>query len=225
MISISAENDPIRVYEKAISFNLKLHKNCKSEELIKNKKFFIQKYDLKDVKEKYGHDYAFLVVLDKGQDFDPKQPKYKSILFGDKGGVCDNAQTDERYESCGFTTGLMTLCFQDPDITKNGGVDANDEEQFKNNPEIQIKAINECEKIVTLNQCANPPAAGKAYTKAAIKAGFKKVFTVTPGGTNMRFWPVTEVEEEFLKNPIRFIQQYGQQWFFCKCKSSKCIIS
>ena len=119
-----------------------------------------------------------VVALDKGQDFDPKQPKYKSILFGDKGGVCDNAQTDERYERCGLATDLMTLCFQDLDITKNGGVDPNEEEQFKNNPDKQKEAVDGCAKIVTLNQSANPPAAGKAYTRAAIKAGFKKVFTV-----------------------------------------------
>lgn len=38
--------------------------------------------------------------------------------------------------------------------------------------------MNECEKIVTLNQSANPPAAGKAYTKAAINAGFKRFFVL-----------------------------------------------
>ena len=222
---ISVLSEPILGYEKEIKFNLQAHKECKSDELKNNKKFFIQKYDLKDVKDKYGHDFAFMVVLNKGQVFDPEQPKYKSILFGDKGGVCDNAQTDERYERCGLATDLMTLCFQDLDITKNGGVDPNEEEQFKNNPNKQKEAIDGCAKIVTLNQSANPPTAGKAYTRAAIKAGFKKVFTVTPGGINMTFWTVIEAEEEYLKNPIRFIQQYGQQWFFCKCKSSKCTIS
>ena len=193
--------------------------------MIDGKKFFIQKYDLKDVKDKYGHDIAFMIFLTKGEALDPLHPKYISVLFGDKGGVCDSAQTDENYERCGLTTSLMTSCFQDADITRNGGVDANDEEQFKNNPEKQKEAINECEKIVTLNQNANPPAAGKAYTKAAINAGFKKVFTVTPGGINMRFWTVDDVEEEYLKNPIKFIQQYGQQWFFCKCKRTNCTIS
>ena len=193
--------------------------------MVKNQKFFIQKYDLKDVKDTYAHDFAFKVVLDKGEDNDPKHPKYKSVLLGDKGGVCDNAQTDGKYERCGFTTNLMTVCFKDPDITRNGGLDANTEEQFQNNIDKQKEAIDECETLVTLNQNANPPAGGIAYTKAATKAGFQKVFTVIPGGANMKLWRVAEAEEAFLNNPIRFIQQYGQQWFFCKCKSSSCTIS
>ena len=212
---------PILIYEKELKFDLNAHKNCESEELIKNKKFYIQKYDLKDVKDTYAHDFAFKVVLDKGEDSDPKHPKYKSLLLGDKGGICDN-----KYERCGLATNLMTVCFQDPDITRNGGLDANTEQQFENNVDKQKEAIDDCETIITLTQSSNPPGAGIAYTKAATKAGFKKVFTVTPGSTNMKLWMVAEVEKEYLKNPIGFIQQYGQQWFFCKCKkSSKCTIS
>ena len=165
------------------------------------------------------------VALPEGEDVDPKKPRYKSLLYGDKGGECDNAQTDESYQRCGFTTQLMTMCFQDLDITKNGGVDASTEDQFKNNQDMQKDAIGECQTIVTLHQGAKPPAAGIAYTKAAIQAGFKKMFTVIPGGNNMVSWTVMDAEKEYLKNPIQFLQFHGQQWFFCKCKRSKCSIA
>ena len=180
---------------------------------------------LKDVKGKFCHDFAFRVVFEKGEDVDPKNPRYKSLLYGDKGGECDNAQTDERYQRCGFTTQLMAICFQDIDIIRNGGVDASTEEQFENNQDMQKEAIGGCETIVALHQGAKPPAAGVAYTKAAILAGYKKLFTVTPGGNNMVSWMVIDAEKEYLKNPIKFLQDHGQQWFFCKCKSSKCTIA
>ena len=186
----------ILVYEKEFNFNSNQHKNCKNQEIIRSRKYFVQKYDLKDVKGTFAHDFAFRVVLDKSADDDMKNPRYKSVVYGDRGGECDSAQTDENFERCGFSTRLMTLCFQDPDITKNGGVDSELEEQFKNNPEQQKVAAARCQTLVTLNQSANPPAAGVAYTKAAIAANFKTVFTVTPGGNNMMFWTVVDAEKE-----------------------------
>ena len=210
-----ANKNPILVYEKEISFTLDNHKNCEGGGVIQNKKYFVKKYDLKQVKARYAHDYAFVVFLSQGEDLDTKMPTYKSILFGDKGGECDSAQTDPNYQSCGLSTQLMIHCLRDKDITIDGGVNPDTEEQFKNNPDAQKLAKKQCMTIVSLNQGANPPRAGVAYTKAATKAGFEKVFTVTPGGNNMAFWSVAVVEKEYLNNPIQFIIEHGQQWFFC----------
>ena len=179
----------------------------------------MRKYDVSKI-DGGAHDYHFKIFLKKDDD------NYLSLLKAGKGGQCESVATLEEFRRCGFATQLMLLCFQDRDITANGGVDISTDEQFEKNPVQKQQAIDECQTIVTLTMGGNI-AAGISYIKAAIQAKYQKMFTVTAGETNMGSMKTDDAVKEFKQlGSDKFVFKYGMNWFFCKCKNTgRCTIS
>ena len=69
-----------------------------------------------------------------------------------------------------------------------------------------------------------PYKACVAYLRGAIKANFPIIFVYDGGDEPMGIFNVEKLETKFgesKENADRFIQKYGDIWFFCKCKEKE----
>ena len=151
-----------------------------------------------------------------------------SRLSARKGGICNLVNTDEDSEGCGLATTLMEYCFTDDKV---GGIDVQKNKDFKKEHfrECREMAMKKCEHIVYLKCATKKTYACSAYFTAAINTKHTLMFTTTDDddiGTPLQanVFDVAESQLEFKEDADGWIKTYGNDWYFCKCKTQKCTI-
>ena len=186
---------------------------CENEELKRQGQFWIAKYLL----ESDAWTISFKVVL-AGRDGNSL-----SELKADHG-ACNKVETKEGSENCGLATALMTACFEDEDVTGDGGLEL--DIWFEADPRHRQQAKDNCEKVVLVECKPTPPTtkdACRAYLNAAIKAGYLMMFMAKEEteAQIMNVMKVTVARRDFRPDANAFIDLYGFSWRFCKCKSNR----
>ena len=202
-------------YSTTVRFNDRFRFVCINEKLVEKGSFTMKKtYD----DEAIQAIWKFQAILKKGSCC--KEDEVLSTLDAMEGGVCDSIATDAGSYRCGLATALMEFCFTDPDIGTY-----NPEESFYFQKKIaehyRDLAVLNCGHMVYLICTAKPPSSCSGYLTAAINTGHTMMFTYGP---NLRKWSVlkTTPAKIMLKgNSDTFIEDYGDTWFFCKCKSDR----
>ena len=87
---------------------------------------------------------TFKAGLEKGVQAFPEPSRLEA-----KPGECNYFRTQENFRNCGLATALFEECFQDKDVTKNGGVDPNVNEYFQDHPDERDAAKKRCAIIVS----------------------------------------------------------------------------
>ena len=194
-------------------FNDRFRESCINKKLVDKGSFTMKKSKTKN----RTFDWKFQAILKKGIF---KKDTVLSKLRANIGGVCNSIVTDPGSYQCGLATALMEFCFTDPDIGTY-----NPEESFYFQKKIaehyRDLAVLNCENMVYLMCIAIPPSSCSGYLTAAINTEHTMMFTY---GRNLRNWNAlkTTTAKIMLKgNSDTFIKDYGEIWFFCKCKSDR----
>ena len=113
----------------------------------------------------------------------------------------------------------MFQCFLDSDITRNGGIDPEDNIDFIGNPDMQQRARS-CKAIVYV-LCAprapSPPRVCLGYMKGALKAGYDQIFLETgKSGRPMQVLALSDAIRKFEPSGEAFLAAYGAHWYFCR---------
>ena len=130
----------------------------------------------------------------------------------------------------------MEICFEDEevggldtgnngllDIISGYGLEGDELKPFKSYEE---KAHLNCEKVVYL-VCAPddrlPYGICSAYLNAAINTKYDVLFSavIQHSKQNMKIMDLIGAKNEFKNNANKFIENHGNWWFFCNCKSNK----
>ena len=164
-----------------------------------------------------ANDWKFQAILKKGICC----KKVLSTLDAGIGGECNSVSTDPGSTQCGLATALMEFCFTDPDI---GEVNPEKDQFFKQDTAKHYRdlAILNCDHIVYLVCAAVPRSACSGYLTAAINTGHTMMFTYFHGLEGS--WDILKIATAkiMLKGNLHnFIQDHGDRWFFCKCKSDR----
>ena len=146
-------------------------------------------------------------------------------MSGDKGGACNSVDTSPGSYQCGLATTLMEFCFTDPDI---GTVDPKIKSNFQREgaEDYRNLAIENCDHIVYLMCAPTPPipkAACSAYLTAALNTGHTMMFTNSfrTGGSKWDALKTATSKIMVKSNADNFVTEYGDEWFFCKCKTKQ----
>ena len=150
-------------------------------------------------------------------------------LRADTGGHCNRVDTIPGSWGCGLATALMEYCFTDPDVgTVNLGINP-----FFNNNErskmYRAKAEQYCDHIVNLQCAPDAPATEascSAYLSAALNTDHLWIFTYDPMLNKWSVLKVANAKQKLKEDAKGFINDYGNDWYFCLCKDDKdCVIT
>ena len=129
----------------------------------------------------------------------------------------------------------MITCLQDEEVTEGGGL--NPDTYWKNriipmviwkDKKFTNEAKENCAYIVAIT-CA--PVVDdlqgnqligicKSYIEAAITAKYEMVFIEHISHKAYSVKTTKNALLEFVPDPTKFVRELGNQWFFCKCKST-----
>ena len=198
-------------YPKEISLTPAEKQNCEDQDLKKSGKFYVKKESLS------SNRYKFTASMDLEED------DGMSTIVARTGGICDNVKTAEGYRRCGLAKYLVATCFQDESILEKGGrgVDIKENSHWNKEPK-RLDAYNYC-KSVTYLQCkpyaGTPTRACVSYIRAGKLAEFEILFTKDDWNPMNAFLIDKQLEGKFVENAYKFIEDFGDYWYFCKCKS------
>lgn len=201
--------------------------NCPNKQIIE-KGFWISR----DIRE---HEFGHVVKIDFTCSI-KKDGEELAYLTGATGGDCNEVETKERSRRCGLAKYLMRTCFRDSKIlgTENKGVDPLTDERWEND-QMKKDAAQNCETIIYLACAPTPPSittpyvACGSYMRGALEAEFNVLFAqlrLEFSGEiliEMGSFHLPDLELEFGKSKEsaeKFIENHGNQWFFCKCKTN-----
>ena len=215
-------------YSRKTKFNDRFRDTCVNKMLVKKGSYTIQKLPSRGIGIGIGiSDWEFEAILTK-KGICYKEDIVLSYLKADMGGVCNEVKTFPESYRCGLATALMEFCFTDPDIgTLNPATSGYF--QKSNADDSRMLAISNCDHIVYL-MCSPlqtiPYTACSAYLTAALNTDHTMMFTYNRANknSNKNNWDVLKVTTAKLmlkSNADDFIDDYGDEWFFCKCKSEK----
>jgi hypothetical protein len=199
-------------YPETVPLKPEVMERCKNEKLISKKSFTV---DRVDVKKKHGpknrFDWEFTAALDTD---------VLSTLIAKNGGICNMVNTDEDSQGCGLATTLMQFCFTDDNV---GGVDIQNNKVFNNEYLKQRRemAIDYCEHTVFLECLAHNVDTCSAYFTAAINTKHTIMFVQDDTLKHMYVLNVEKTRAEFKKGAKRWIDNHGDAWFFCQCKTER----
>ena len=202
----------ISVYEKEFPVPEKYQSTCSNRELKQKKSYWVVK--LKDTDAPVVT-YRFNIVL---------QPKDTNILAS---GIMYHGQlwkfdTDVGSTRCGLMTKIVYLGLTDEDITKNGGYDVKEDDYFTENEKRLTEATKKCMRVMWVWNKADPIEAGKVYLHAGVSTGYEMIFMfnegLNPDGSVMK---ISKAVAEFVGHEQDFLDKYGDDWYYCKCKSSQ----
>lgn len=153
------------------------------------------------------------------------EPQSKSPLayLNAKRGHCNDIQTHAGSRRCGIGKALLLTCLKDEDIVNDGGLnpltdDAWEDEKLKSTTRDMCSAI-------VLIRCQpyhhTPEIACKMYMEAALESGYGIVFVEKDGDDKYKIFRVENAKPIFERNPESFLEENGENWFFCKCKPNK----
>ena len=203
-------------------------KQCKDEELLKKKEFYIKKKQKQ--KGKVG-EITFTAHLTLPFATFTLGDYAISTLDAKTGGLCDHAYTDKTYQGCHLAQYLMATCFQDDSILGEDkkGMDILKDSKWEKEPQ-RIEEHRTCKTITSLSCFPTADTSKRvciSYLRAASLASFDIVFvkkaTRGPRGPEeespMTVWKLGEpLETLFGADSDKFVKTYGISWFFCKCK-------
>ena len=122
----------------------------------------------------------------------------------------------------------MLLCMEDEDVTRDGGLNPltyNELKEFDyalwEDEEFRVRSRQLCLSIIAIT-CE--PAhritkyVCKAYIEAAKIAGYQMMFIDMNPDFSYKVLKTKNAESQFIKDPQNFLNSYGHEWFFCKCK-------
>ena len=145
-------------------------------------------------------------------------------------GICDDLLTYGNSRRCGIGKTLMTTCLEDPEITKDGGLDP-DTYSIHGGPtsiwedkEFSKEAFGNCEAIVAITcrpTASTPKIVCKSYIEAAQIANYHMVFVEHDRNNQYDVLAIEDMQNEFTFHPEEFLRSVGKKWFFCKCKRGK----
>ena len=204
-------------------------RKCKNEDLKKEGIVYVQTEAIHMLS---SINYRF-TASSKRQD-----PDAISELKGKPGGICDQVATrDEKNQGCGLAKYLMATCFQENTILGDDerGVDVRKDVNWDEQPEISHNAISYCKTITHLHckpygDPTPPSRVCISYLRAGSLANFNILFSqkhVIPMGPLNAFKLGESLEAQFNNNADKFISDYGNTWYFCKCKEDmmeKCMV-
>ena len=140
-------------------------------------------------------------------------------------GECRDVETQQGSGQCGLATALFQVCFQDEDVTKDGGLNPSKNPDFNAHPEEQQRATSRCAIIVfvaCIPDRKTPKKVCSAYLNAASKAGYGSIFTSIPiKEGKMDDMTLDDAIKDFGKTEDSandFIRIHGWYWYFCKEK-------
>ena len=147
-----------------------------------------------------------------------------STLKAKEGGVCNDVRTENGSWHCGLATSLLEICFDDPDIgafIPDKSVDSEFglpiDKKYKNLMEINCEHISYLE-CAPFNSATYAACSG--YLTAALNTFHSMMFTYHVD----KKWNVLRIADAKIKiknDPDKFISDFGDEWFFCKCKSDR----
>jgi len=198
-------------YSTKVMFNDRFKESCINEKLVKKGSFTMKKFAP-------GIGWIFQAILKKGSCF--KKDKILSTLTASTGGVCNLVVTDPGSYKCGLATSLMEFCFTDPDI---GTYNLEESSYFQNKKAEHYRdlAISNCDHMVYVKCIAEPHSACSGYLTAAINTGHKMLFTYDKLPEKWSVLEIATAKTMLKSNSDTFIDDYGNMWFFCKCKSDR----
>ena len=123
----------------------------------------------------------------------------------------------------------MMLCLEDEDVTFKGGLPV---AEYNKNEGVRYAVWDDtafinvarayCKTIVAIS--CNPNKyrntlleVCKAYIEAARLKNYQMMF-VSKGPARYEVFQTKDGKAEFIKNPRKFIDSRGRDWFFCKCE-------
>ena len=169
---------------------------------------------------KKGYNWDFEALLNKGTK--GKDVILMSELNAEDEGYCNQVETYEGYKACGLATTLMEFCFSDEDV---GGMVLEDDSLFGPRANWRDLAKTNCKHMIGLD-CApkkgTPYAACASYLTAAINKGHMMMFTYPNEEFELEVMHVgNTAKPKFKKDANKFIEEYGNKWYFCKCKPER----
>ena len=180
---------------------------------LKNQEYFFIKKQNEDEDGLY-----FVVIMEATQRVNPLRAI--GNLYSIKKGHCNDVAVLPKYRGCGLAKYLMQACFEE-DATENFAT---------NQIARRGREFNElCEKVKFL-ECAptnpNNKIACSGYMSGAILAGFQIIGTTHKNSFNVYAFHIDHARrmmkgEVYGMNAQTFIDQYGEIWYFCKCRQAK----
>ena len=216
----SRKND---IYPIKVSMPDRYQKTCASEDLKKNKIYYVER--TKSVNPKMDWDFNAYV---KKAPFGKKD--IFSVLNGESGGFCWATKdlSPPAVQGCGLATAMMGFCFEDDKI---GGIDPRKDYNFK------LKGLEKWQDMAILNYnhivytSCNPahptPVAGcAAYMTAALNTGHTMMFTYPTNSPTSRgemnvLNIATEAKPQLKEDADQFRDNNGAAWYFCRCKDDR----
>ena len=209
-------------YPITVQLNADEKTKCQHDELKKKGEFQINTI----------HNGCLFVAYMMQEGKPPGAQFYMSELTGQSGGICDYVETEPGYRQCGLAKYLMKACFEDEKMLgkENKGFDVRKE--YPGIPyywlkEKRAKQVYEYCKTITFTSCQvdeddTTNYACIAYIRAAKLANFDILFSLK--GFKATGIEMKDVEKMFTKeNADKFIKDYGEYWFFCKCLDKRCM--
>ena len=180
-------------------------RNCPNHHLKIQGYFWIQRVPMR-------RGYLFRAAL-----VQTEQHNFLSLL-GATHGKCNLVSTEKASRRCGLATAMMFTCFLDEDVTRNGGINPNTNQAFKDHPDMQKIARDSC-NIIVYTQCMPDPTTPVdvcgGYLKGALKAAYYKIFLVNHLD-RMKVLQLEYALNKFKANPEGFIADDGRNWYLCK---------
>ena len=150
--------------------------------------------------------------------------KNLATLVSTEKGLVDYVQTTVGYRGCGLAKHLIEAFCKDDDAGtyRNGVI-----------PGKRNREISENCKTIKHLQCAPRRIQGKqnviacsSYIRGASDAGFEMLIVrhkiaLSAEKDKTYIFPISGARGRFRANPRGFIENYGDSWYFCKCKESR----
>ena len=185
---------------------------CGNKDLKDKKEFtvdrIVSKADLGDEDDRF--DWDFRAVFDGIK---------MSTLNANNGGKCDLVTTKKSYMGCGLATTLMEFCFEDEKV---GGYNVENDRVMNRDSMKKWRemAKENCKKVIFLKCTADPLSACSGYLTAAINTKHTMMFSYAPK-VGFHVMKVENSKTEFKKAPKKWTDEYGDIWYFCKCKPER----
>ena len=162
-------------------------------------------------------------------DLSQPRPETPLAYLEARRGSCNDLQTYERSRRCGIGRAMMEMCLKDEEISENGGW--NPLQDYWIDDDLSRPARDLCKTIINVS-CKpyerTPAIACKMYMDVASTTGYQMIFIQSPDpliDRNHRY-KIEIAKEIFENNHETFLEEKGDDWFFCKCKPDelqKCI--
>ena len=130
-------------------------------------------------------------------------------------GACDDLETNEDSRKCGIARALLIICLQDKEVTMDGGANLG----FKPAQEHCSAIVGITCKPEMYDDYGNRIVSiCKSYIDAAEKATYQMLIVENQDHTEYSVLKTKKALKEFKSDPDKFINERGDEWFFCKCK-------